>query len=480
MRVHAGKSLNFTPREASALHVNFLPLLSPSATWTHHSCTTSNRIKVKEATMSHQTNSKSELIKWLGTRPSLYTVKDQYLSLVMNMAEVLENEEIQLKLVIMELTDGDYWLPVTMPKETLETALNISSSTKEELGERLEPLANTNLMITKWMVGVYRRGEALAPYLLINELVFNNTSAATPRTPREICYNPRVNSWLMDVQNQLLNLTFDLNDKDWVMPLYPKSRIPGMTQDEFYKFHPAVEELLLYRYGALPSLAEIEEQIRPLSKTFKKRHANRESVGRDPPSRPAKQVKTQHQQSLLSQYCPPLTRGDVKDIFDSFDTIDDSDCIIPPDQLAILASFDGASPILQTIIKQENVATDDNPNNHQAVLPYSVATSQIPPNKLHNDDQQRRSDISDQQGVAAVAAGVVRSASNVVDDRQHQGLDITERNEGEQDENHDEDEYDDAEEGGMDNMDPTEFWEAQHISYVDMVDGFKSKMCLLF
>ena len=51
---------------------------------------------------------------------------------------------------------------------------------------------------------------------------------------------------------------------------------------------------------------------------------------------------------------------------------------------------------------------------------------------------------------------------------------------GEDNMKHDDDEEDDDDdEEDLDNMDPSSYWEKQHASYVNMVNGFQSKVCLL-
>ena len=96
-------------------------------------------------------------------------------------------------------------------------------------------------------------------------------------------------------------------------------------------------------------------------------------------------------------------------------------------------------------------------------------------NNNNNNSQSNSMDaINKEQGKSEKGEEEKKKLKGEEDNMNHQF-----KKDDEDEEQEDDDDDDDDDEEDLDNMDPSSYWEKQHASYVNMVNGFQSKVCLL-
>ncbi|KAI8144168.1 hypothetical protein BJV82DRAFT_668000 [Fennellomyces sp. T-0311] len=353
------------------------------------------------------------LTRMLEKRPVFFTIIKGVFSLAMNKSTVFENLEYGISFTILDLTDGKYWIPAVVPDQALNEALKAHG---EDFKSMMETLQGTNIILTEVMVGVYRRGEWLAPHLIVHKCEITNMAAPKlPRLPQDICFLPSVTKWLTELQKEIPK-----DSNEWYTALFPKSKkTPGHLKDGIIEIYQVVEHVLVNQYDELPPLDEIEPPLP--RKTFKRRSTETQDAN----DRPQKQIKQETEEQPKPDQPKNLTQSMIVDMWQDMTMVALIDCIISKGQQALLDAQYG---------RDETPTIDASSPSSPKVLEIAI-------------DMEERTNITTVQGDTAQSLPVISG--------------------------------DDEELENSEPTDPFLYWEKKHASYVDMVDGFDSKLCLL-
>ncbi|KAI9261662.1 hypothetical protein BDA99DRAFT_512044 [Phascolomyces articulosus] len=421
----------------------------------------------------------NELTRLLSTKPNLYSMIHGCHSLVMKSIDIFENKETGNGFTIMTLTDGTHWVPAVITQQAIDDA---TKSLPGEFDKNTDTFKDTNMLMLKWMVGMFMRGKALAPYLLIHQLQFTNMASSRRQVarPQDICYHPKVNAWSQEVYNgmspqptliqpeeYLHKSNKEIDESCWYMVLFPKSPQGTLSRDDYRDMYPIFEAQLNTHCGDLPSLEEIANKMKPI-KTFKRRRPP--TFIREESAPPTKVAKTQL--SISPQDCRTLTRGDMMDLFESFDEkIEDIDCIIPKDQKELLSALDGTNvQTTNSVTVESHIETAKQLEHTNLINHESTGVSGVIETSISNEHQDKNNN-----GVATVNNV---TETNREEEKIEEGEDIIEEDQGQHvpvyEQENEEDEDDD-----LDEQDPLLYWDKMYGSYVKMVNGFSQKLSLL-
>ncbi|KAL0090207.1 hypothetical protein J3Q64DRAFT_1728787 [Phycomyces blakesleeanus] len=191
-------------------------------------------------------STESRLSSWiLKNNKDLLSSKSTRQSLLITQCHYAANSTKSSNILVLLLTDGQYWIPALMDTKKIKEVLEISQALENHLAKLVGMVIN----ISKTMFAVYRRGDALSPHLIVQEYELAELKQSGQQTtPKEIHEHPDIKLWLDELQTAMPDL-----EQESINELYPskdRKEIDGFL-NQYESVVSGFEYLMLHYYNEI-------------------------------------------------------------------------------------------------------------------------------------------------------------------------------------------------------------------------------------